>query len=1107
LSIQVALHHRTQYRYDRLIGLGPQTVRLRPAPHCRTPILSYSLKVEPADHFLNWQQDPQSNFLARLVFPERTDHFSVTVDLIADMAVINPFDFFLDPSAEAFPFAYDPVLDEELAPYRKAAPAGALLRDYLNSVPTKAERTIDFLVALNQRLQQDISYLIRMEPGVQAPEETLAKRSGSCRDSGWLLVQLLRHLGFAARFVSGYLIQLVPDLKPIEGPEGPSADFTDLHAWCEVYLPGAGWVGLDPTSGLLAGEGHIPLACSPEPQSAAPISGLTDKAETQFDFAMKVTRVAERPRITKPYDANTWNALLDLGAQVESDLRRDDVRLTMGGEPTFVAANDPDGPEWNTAALGPTKRAYAGKLLRKLADRFAPGCLLHYGQGKWYPGEQLPRWALGCYWRKDGEPIWRDRDLFAADESKDARLNEASAAGFIRQLAERLQVDPAFCIPGHEDAWYYLWRERRLPTNVDPLKSELKDPLERARLARIFEQGLDRVVGYALPLARVEDGGEHYWKSGPWFLRPETMYLIPGDSPMGFRLPLDSLPWVAEADYPYQMPLDPMADRPALPRRQGTQRNALPVGGRPMGQGRREQAPMSPPLPGQSDSSVVRTALCAEVRDGILHLFMPPLQSAEDYLDLVAAIEDVAEDRGQPVMIEGYHPPTDPRIDKLTVTPDPGVIEVNIHPAASWDELSATTMGVYEDARSVGLVAEKFMLDGRHVGTGGGNHVVLGGASAADSPILRRPDLLKSLVGYWHNHPSLSYLFSGLFIGPTSQHPRVDEARDDSTYELEIAFKALDLAMGNGAGQPWLADRIFRDILVDISGNTHRTEFCVDKLYSPDSSSGRLGLLELRAFEMPPDAKMSLAQQLLVRALVSWFWREPYEHRLARYGTRLHDEFMLPYFCGNDFADVLDDLARAGYAFPADAFTAHQEFRFPLVGRTAYRGIEIELRQGLEPWHVLGEDPGSGGTVRNVDSSLERLQVRVAGATNGRHVLLCNGRVVPMRKTGVEGESVAGLRYRAWQPPRALHPTIPVDSPLVFDLYDRWNERSAGGFTYHVSHPGGRNFERFPINANEAETRRRARFFPMGQGDARRRPLPVVPAGEHPVTLDLRHTI
>jgi uncharacterized protein (DUF2126 family) len=1109
VSVQVALHHRTEYHYDRAITLGPQVVRLRPAPHCRTPITAYSLKVEPANHFLNWQQDPQSNFLARLVFPEKTERFAVTVDVVADMAVINPFDFFLEPSAECYPFAYDPILDSELAPFRKTAQAGPLLSAYLRRIPRSAERTIDYLVEINRLLQQDISYLIRMEPGVQTPEQTLEKRSGSCRDSGWLLVQILRQLGFAARFVSGYLIQLVTDTKPIDGPAGPTADFTDLHAWCEVYMPGAGWVGLDPTSGLLAGEGHIPLACSPEPQSAAPITGAIDKAEVTFKFDMSVTRVAEAPRITKPYDATTWNALLKLGEEVDADLSAGDVRLTMGGEPTFVAAKDPDGAEWNTQALGPTKRVYAGKLLRRLADRFADGCLLHYGQGKWYPGEQLPRWALACYWRQDGEPIWRNRGLFGAEDEADDRLSADTAEGFIRQLAQRLQIDPNFCIPGYEDIWYYLWRERRLPTNVDPLKSELKDPMERTRLARIFEDGLKEVVGFALPLTRGVAGSARFWRSGPWHLRTERMFLIPGDSPMGFRLPLDSLAWVEPKDYPYAVAIDPMETRGPLPTHaafraiSATNGNAR-AGNVPIGQQRREQD-LRPPAPGQSDDSVVRTALCAEVRDGLLHLFMPPLETAEDFLELAAVIEDVAADRGQKVVIEGYHPPSDPRLQKFTVTPDPGVIEVNIHPAAAWADLAAITEGVYEDARAVGLVAEKFMLDGRHVGTGGGNHLVLGGATPPDSPLLRRPDLLKSLVGYWHNHPSLSYLFSGLFIGPTSQHPRLDEARDDSTYELEVAFKALDRAQRDGVTPPWIVDRIFRDILVDVTGNTHRSEFCVDKLFSPDSSSGRLGLLELRAFEMPPDARMSLAQQLLLRALVSWFWREPYEHRLARYGTRLHDEFMLPYFCANDFADVLDDLRRAGYAFPKDAFTAHHEFRFPKIGETAYRGVEMELRHALEPWHVLGEDPAGGGTVRAVDSSVERMQVKLNGATGERHVLLCNGRIVPLRATGHRGEYVAGVRYRAWQPARALHPTLPVDAPLVFDLYDRWNERSVGGFTYHVSHPGGRNFDRFPINANEAETRRRARFFSFGHSGTAVAPVPVVPAGEHPVTLDLRH--
>ena len=1102
MGIEVALHHRTEYRYERPVALGPQTVRLRPAPHARTPILSYALKPEPEPHFLNWLQDPQGNYLARLVFPEKTDRLVITVDLVADMTVINPFDFFLEPAAETYPFAYDPALESELAPFRRTEPAGPLLRRYLAAIDRTSRRSIDFLVELNRRLQSDIRYIIRHEPGVQTPEETLERAEGSCRDSGWLLVQLLRHLGVAARFASGYLIQLVADQKPLEGPPGPSADFTDLHAWCEAYLPGAGWIGLDPTSGLLAGEGHIPLACSPDPQSAAPVSGTLESAETVLNHIMSVRRLRETPRVTLPYAEEEWSRLMALGERVDRDLAQQDVRLTMGGEPTFVAAADPDGAEWNTEALGPTKRVYAGKLLRRLADRFAAGYLLHYGQGKWYPAEQLPRWALSSHWRRDGEPIWQDKGLFAADERADPALGPDQSRRFIARLAERLQIDPGLALPAHEDAWYHLWKERRLPVNVDPLKSELRDLLERERLARIFEQGLARTVGFALPLRRVGLGEGRRWQSGPWFLRPETLYLLPGDSPMGYRLPLDSLPWVGESDYPHLHAEDPLAPRAALPPRQAfraREAGAAPAA-RASGSQRREQVPL-PPRPGESDAGVVRTALCIEPRQGLLHVFMPPVETAEDYLDLVAAVEDTAADCAQPVVIEGYPPPFDPRLLHFSITPDPGVIEVNIHPAAAWRDLAETTVILYDEARAAGLVTEKFMLDGCHVGTGGGNHVTIGGASPIDSPLLRRPDLLKSLLGYWHNHPSLSYLFSGLFIGPTSQHPRVDEGRDDATYELEIAFKALAAAK---APAPWLVDRVFRDLLADMTGNTHRSEFCIDKLYPPDSAAARRGLLELRAFEMPPHARMSLAQQALLRALIAWMWREPYDRRLAHYGTRLQDDFMLPHFVAEDFADVLGDLQRAGYGFAPRWFAPHHEFRFPLIGKVAYRGIEIELRHALEPWHVLGEDAAIGGAVRFVDSSVERLQVKLDGAVDERHRLLVNGRQVPLRATGRRGEFVAGVRYRAWQPPRALHPTIPPDVPLVFDLYDDWNERSIGGCTYHVAHPGGRNFERFPVNANEAETRRRARFLPFGHTPGAFRPAEPQPSREHPLTLDLR---
>jgi uncharacterized protein (DUF2126 family)/transglutaminase-like putative cysteine protease len=1106
MPLHVALTHRTSYRYDRAVSLGPQVIRLRPAPHARTPIVSYALKVEPRGHFINWQQDPQGNFQARVVFPERVTQFQVTVDLVADMATINPFDFFLEPEAETWPFAYDPVLAEELAPFRRQQPPGPLLREFLAGVSREeGQRTVGMLVALNARVQERIAYVVRMEPGVWTPEETLGQGRGSCRDSAWLLVQALRHLGYAARFVSGYLIQLVPDVKPLEGPEGPTSDFTDLHAWAEVYLPGAGWVGLDPTSGLFAGEGHIPLAATPEPASAAPISGLVEKAEAEFDFAMSVRRVRETPRTTKPYTDTQWQAILARGAEVDRALARGDVRLTFGGEPTFIAANDMDAPEWNTAALGPTKRKLAGRLLRRLAARWSPGAALQYAMGKHYPGEQLPRWALHAHWRRDGEVVWRDPALLASDDTTDTATAE-DAARFAATLAERLQVDPALVNPAFEDVHYYLWREHRLPANVVAEDAKLRDPLERARLARVFGGGLAASVGSVLPLRRVMRDGVRRWQSGRWFFRGGSMFLIPGDSPIGLRLPLESLPWADPDAIEFHPGADPFAPRDPLPPRQAFER-ACQAAERPGREGRGPIAdpfrpvPQDLPVVGRGEPDLVRTALAVEARGGLLHVFFPPLAAAEDWLDLTAAVEATAAEAGRPVVLEGYLPPRDPRLLSFSVTPDPGVIEVNVHPSASWAEHVARTEELYEEARQTGLTAEKFMLDGRHVGTGGGNHVVMGGATPADSPFLRRPDLLTSLLGFWHNHPSLSYLFSGLFIGPTSQHPRVDEARGDAVAELEIAFSRI--APGREC-PPWIVDRLFRNILADMTGNTHRTEFCIDKLYAPESASGRLGLVEWRAAEMPPDARMSAAQALLLRSAIAAFWQKPYERRLVRWGTRLHDEFMLPHYVEGDFRDALEELSSLGFALDPAWFAPHLEFRFPRIGEVALRGTGLELRHALEPWHVLGEEPGGGGTVRYVDSSTERVQARVTGWVEERFVLSCNGRAVPLTRTEREGEYVGGIRFKAWAPPSALHPTVPAQAPLVLDIWDRWTGRSLGGLTHHVAHPGGRNYETLPVNANEAEARRRIRFQPFGHTPgAMPEPEPVY-SPEAPRSLDLR---
>jgi uncharacterized protein (DUF2126 family)/transglutaminase-like putative cysteine protease len=1099
MSIQVAMHHVTHYRYDRPVALSPHLIRLRPAPHSRTTILSYSQRIEPAAHFLNWQQDPYSNYAARAVFPDKARELRVDVDLVVELAVYNPFDFFLEPQAEAFPFCYEPSLLRDLQPFLQVAPGTPAIASYVAGLPQRAARTIDRLVDLNRQISRDIRYVIRMEPGVQTCDETLALRCGSCRDSAWLLVQVLRRLGVAARFASGYLIQLAPDPDAAD-VSGPAHDFVDLHAWCEAYLPGAGWIGFDPTSGLLAGEGHIPLACTPEPAGAAPITGSVDEAKVEFSHEMSVARVRESPRVTKPYTDEQWSAIETVAASVDHDLLRLDARLTMGGEPTFVGLDDVDAPEWNTAALGGAKRARAADLLRRLQARLAPGALLYFGQGKWYPAEQLPRWALGCFWRADGEPIWRDPSLYADEEEPDG-AGPDHAHRFLEALARRLEVSGEFIQPAFEDVWYYLWRERRLPVNVDPFDARLDDELERERLRRIFERGLDTPVGYALPLDSRPDGT---WRSGPWFFR-ERMYLLPGDSPMGYRLPLDSLPWAAETDVPLREEPDPFASRPPLHSRAeiALQRSDRSQAREPGGEGKG-----TAPRRGESAKGALRTALCAESRGGVLYVFMPPMPDTDDYLALVAAVEDTAGALRQRVLLEGYLPPSDGRLRSFLVTPDPGVIEVNVNPCRDWAELSAETTTLYEEARAARLTTEKFMLDGRHTGTGGGNHVVLGGPTAADSPFLRRPDLLRSLASYWHNHPSLSYLFSGLFIGPTSQAPRIDEARHDSVYEIEIALAHLpdpgDAVPGSPGPPPWLIDRALRNLLVDVTGNAHRAEFCIDKMYPPDAAGGRRGLLELRAFEMPPHARMSLAQQLLLRALVARFWRSPYSAPLKRWGTELHDRFMLPYFVWQDFRDVLDELRACGYAFEDSWFLPHLEFRFPVAGELTTRACHLTLRQALEPWPVLGEEGATGGTVRYVDSSVERLQVHVTGLIGERFVVSCNGRAIPLQPTGRNGEYIAGVRYRAWRPPSALHPGVPVHAPLTFDIVDTWMRRSLGGCRYHVSHPGGRSYDRFPVNSYEAESRRLSRFERFGHTPGTLEVSPAEPTREFPFTLDLR---
>ncbi|MCP5162849.1 MAG: transglutaminase family protein [Hahellaceae bacterium] len=1095
MSILVGLRHTTTYTYDRLVNLSPHTVRLRPAPHCRTPIVSYSLNISPKPHFLNWLQDPFSNYVGRLVFPEKTAELRVDVDLVADLTPYNSFDFFVEEFAEHYPFDYPESMKKQLAPFLDAKPWGKQFNAYLKRMPRKKTAIVDYLVSINQRLWGDIKYTVRLEPGVQSPEETLQIGWGSCRDTAWLMVQLCRHLGLAARFVSGYLVQLTADQKSLDGPSGPVADFTDLHAWAEVYVPGAGWLGLDPTSGLFAAEGHIPLSCTPEPADAAPINGAVDACEVEFAFSNEVTRLREDPRVTKPFADHDWDDIDALGQFVDAQLDEHDVRLTMGGEPTFVSIDDMQSAQWNTDADGKEKRSLAYDLIQRLSGHFAQGGLLHYGQGKWYPGEPLPRWNYSLYWRKDGIPLW-PADLDQASDVLQGTAKPEDARALMAAFCQSLGIADSSIHPCYEDPFHSLWLDGQLP--IDEPLDVGHEELAKRTLAQILKRGLNHVTGYCLPLAF--DAVNLRWQSCLWRFRQKSLYLLPGNSALGYRLPLASLSRHELSDAFEVHPRDPFAPVP------------------------QEITPLHQVAAKPLAAMAIHTALCTEVRDGYLYAFLPPVSTLEEYVTLLEVMAKASKLIGQPVRIEGYAPPHDPRIQKLVVAPDPGVIEVNIQPASNWSELKHITETLYQEARQSRLATEKFMLDGRHTGTGGGNHVTLGGASPADSPLLRRPDLLRSLLTFWQHHPSLSYLFSGVFIGPTSQAPRVDEARVERLYELEIAFSQMP---HGEVPQPWLVDRLLRHLLTDLTGNTHRSEFCIDKLYSPDSPTGRLGILEFRGFEMPPHARMSLVQMLLLRALVALFWSKPYERKLVDWGHTLHDRYMLPHFLWQDFRDVLGFMRTEGYPLQDHWFDAFLEFRCPRVGVFELEGTQVELRHALEPWHVLGEEATGSGTARYVDSSMERLQVKVKFAVPQRYVLTCNGKAIPLVPTDEEGTFVAGVRYRAWQPHSALHPTIGVHSPLVFDLFDTWSGRSLGGGTYHVVHPGGRNYEHFPVNALEAEARRVNRFDELGHTAGQRIARPVVEGGgkfyrhgapakgsnppppranpKYPYTLDLRY--
>ncbi len=849
-----------------------------------------------------------------------------------------------------------------------------------------------------------------------------------------------------------------------------------------VQLRVEGWIGFDGTSGLLCGEGHIPLASTATPSAAAPLDGTSDVGATEVVFSTTIARLGHEARPTAPYTEAIWTELLAAGDRADAVLTGAGLDVWIGGEPTFTARDDQAKDEWQGGANGPDKWARGRTLAAALRDRLAPGGVVLHRMGKQYPGESLPRWALDVIGRRDAPALWPAREL-----ADDGSIGAAHRFGV--QLCAALGI-AAELHPAYEDPWEVLRTEAELPVDIDPRKAGLDDPEERRRLAGILDRGVGSVVGWVLPLAPGHQG----WRTDRWKFRRGQLFLLPGDSTIGLRLPLGSLGpgaapplWGDAPDLP-----DPRRepdDAAEVVAQAGIAVDGAPAAA-PAVTADRSAATSSPEL---------RTAVTIQPRDGQLWLFVPPLATFDEFCALVAAIDTARQATGHAVYLEGYTAPPSPHRARFAVTPDPGVLEVNLPPQTSCRDTATLHATVFEVALGSGLTAERYLLDGRLAGSGGGNHITIGGPTPEASPWLRRPELLASLVTFVQHHPSLSYLFTGLFVGPTSQAPRVDEARHDALYELELALPRL-----YESPPAWQVDGLLRNLLVDVAGSTHRAEISIDKLFDPQTPYGRQGLVELRAFEMPPHPRMAAAQAVLVRAMIAAFTAAPYRQPLVRWGSELHDKFLLPHWMWRDFEDVLAHLAAHGVALPALGYRPFLELRCPLIGELDVRGAIIEVRNAIEPWNVLGEEATQTGTARYVDSSMERLEIRTIGLDEERFVVAVNGVGLPLRRAQGRDVRVGGVRFRAWCPPHALHPHLGIHHPVRIDIVDTWAHRGVAGGAYHVWHPEGRAFDAAPLTRVEAAARRARRFTIEGPTPRPLRARPAAPHPEQPYTLDLR---
>ena len=986
MSLAVSVTHRVTRRFAHRVSLATHWLRLRPAPHTRAHVSAYSLRVLTEPHFLNWARDPFENHLARLDLPEPVPDLTVEVALLAELRITDPFDFLVEPHAHEHPFAYEPQLAKELGPYLRIDGAGARLAPWLAGLERGSRYVVDRVGALNVLVHQHLASAAG--DGAIDLEAALARRCGTPRDLAWLLTLSLRALGLAARFTSGYRIVAA---------DGDSTAGASLHAWSEVYLPGAGWIGLDPSAGLFVTEAYVPLASAPDPLRTEPVVGTRapcDEERTETIDARIISPVAP----SWPYSERDWAGIGRVAATVDRDLRAAGVRLALGRELAFVPAGEAWAPEWTTATPGPTRRHVAGAFMAVLRERLAADGVVQESTGQQFAGEPLPRWRLCCVHRLDGAPVWRRGDLLEAPACVGDKPPLATARRFAEALVHRLGLPPNALVTAYEDPLHRLWREAQ-DTIAAPSADDLRDPAHRRRLADELSLAAPTIpAGHVLPLAW--DWASDGWRSGAWTFRRGRLYLLPGTSPMGYRLPLESLRTLQE----------PPAD----------------------------------------DADCPRTALCVEVRDGRVCVFVPPLRDAEHYLALVAAIEETATALTQPVALEGYGPPADPRLHQIVLEPAPGVLMLSLPLAEGFDGQLAMLRTAYDEATRVGLRAEHVRADGTRAPLGASGALLLGGPTPDESPLGRRPEILRGLVVHWQRHPSLSYFFATRAIGPGGLAPRPDEGRADALYELAIALERIP------AGEyprPWLPDRLLRHLLASPDGDIRRAELCMDRLFDPATPDGRLGQLALRGWETPPCAEMAALQALLVAAVVALLARNPRVAAFERFGRALHDEFLLPTVLRHDLRTLLHDLDRAGYAFEPGWFAPFLDLLFPLHGRVQAGDIALELRTAHEPWPLLAEEVTPTGTARFVDSANERLEVRATGLTPARHVLVCNGRRVPLRTTGTEGEFVAGVRYKTWSPPATLHPTTRPVGELVFDLIDTRTGRAIAGCRFVPSPP------------------------------------------------------